>query len=126
MDKPVEFSVEKVDGLPNRIRKSTGVYERIIADITSKGEGTYRITVGNNKAQTIYQQMFKHLHGREDLKLHKIGDKVFIVLDNSAKNKLGKPIYEKTEVVYLDEAQYQKEIANKAEEASRMQRLATQ
>jgi hypothetical protein len=123
MDKPVEFSVEKVDGLPNRIRKSTGVYERIIEDILSKGEGTYLIKIGNNKPQTIYQQMFKHLHRTPELKLHKISGEVYIVFDKSANNKFGKPIL--VEETILDEAQYQKEMANKAEEASRMQRLVT-
>jgi hypothetical protein len=103
MDKPVEFSVEKVNGLPNRIRKSTGVYERIIEDILSKGEGTYLIKIGNNKPQTIYQQMFKHLHRTPELKLHKISGEVYIVFDKSPKSKLGKVIYEKTEVAYLDE-----------------------
>jgi hypothetical protein len=124
MDKPVEFSVEKVDGLPNRIRKSTGVYERIIEDIFSKGEGTYLIKIGNNKPQTIYQQMFKHLHRTPELKLHKISGEVYIVFDKSAKNKLGKPIL--VEETILDEEQYRKEVANKAEEVSRMRRLTTQ
>jgi hypothetical protein len=126
MDKPVEFSVKKVDGLPNRIRKSTGVYERIIEDILSKGEGTYLIKIGNNKPQTIYQQMFKHLHRTPELKLHKISGEVYIVFDKSAKNKLGKVIYTETREGYLFESQDQKEITNKADEASRIQRLATQ
>ena len=107
MDKRIDFSVEKVDSLPSRKRQSTGIYEGVITDVTSKGEGTYRIKVGNNKPQTIYQQMCKHLHGREDLKLHKIGNEVYIVVDKSATNKLGKPIY--TETTILNEIPEQKE-----------------
>ena len=80
--KQMSFNIDKVADLPIRMRQSTGVYESLLLEISKKDVGTYAITVGTNKSQTIYQQLSKKMKGREDLKgmsLHRISDKVYIV-----------------------------------------------
>lgn len=103
----MDYDIEKVDVLPNRIRQTSGVYESLIEDISKRVDGVYILKVGKNKPQTVYQQVYKRIRGRKDLKLHHIANKVYIVVVKSATNKLGKPIH--TEITLLKEIPEQKE-----------------
>jgi hypothetical protein len=87
MDKDMNYSIERVEGLPNRVRLTKGVYEEVIEDILSREDGAYLIAVGKNKPQTVLQQLYKRIKGREDLKIHQITGKVYIIKSGSARKK---------------------------------------
>lgn len=84
----MSYDIEKVPSLPEGARHYTvGVYDVLLKDIMIKDNGTYLIKVGTNKPQTIYQQLYKHLKGKDDLKclkLHKVSGKVYIVKEGVA------------------------------------------
>jgi hypothetical protein len=55
----------------------------------NKDDGVYTITVGTNKPQTIYQQLYKKMKKKKItcLKLHKIAEKVYVEKDTTIKRK---------------------------------------
>ena len=84
----MDYDIKKVDDLPDRVRLTTGVYEKIIADILSREDGTYLITLGNsNKPQTILQQLYKRVKGKDGLSVHQITGKVYVVKKCDARKK---------------------------------------
>jgi hypothetical protein len=78
IDKEKGYKIDPVKELPNRVRQTKGTYENIIEDLTLKEEGVYLISVGNNRPETVYQQLHKRIKGREDLKLHLITKNIYI------------------------------------------------
>jgi uncharacterized protein YlzI (FlbEa/FlbD family) len=88
--KNMDYTIDKIDELPKGIRQRVGVYDNLIAEIGKKDAGVYVIAVGTNKAQTVYQQLYKHIKGKEDLKdlkLHKVSGKVYIVKEATIPRK---------------------------------------
>jgi hypothetical protein len=73
------FEITKIDKLPEGARQISGVYDNIISEILKKENGSYLVELKGRKSQTLYQQLYKHLKGKEGLKLHRLADKVYIV-----------------------------------------------
>lgn len=83
------YTIEIAKSLPMRIRESSGLYENIINDIIDKDDGIYTVTVGTNKPQTIYQQLYKKIKKKKItcLKIHKIANKIYVEKDTSINKK---------------------------------------
>jgi hypothetical protein len=78
IDNMSEFKIEKVDALPSGTRTASKVYNDIVTDINKQPVGVYKITLGNKKPSTLYQQLAKLLKGNKTMKLSKIKNVVYI------------------------------------------------
>ena len=72
-----EFSIERVEQ-PKATRTTTEVYRNVVNAVTKEKDGWYKVTIPNKKTATIYQQLYKIMKGRKDIRLHKIKNEVFI------------------------------------------------
>lgn len=74
----MSFKIDQVEKLPTTARAKAKLYDDIVEAIAKKPIGTYRITVENKKTATVYQQIYKLIKDRKDIKLHKIKNEIFI------------------------------------------------
>jgi hypothetical protein len=74
----MSFKIDKIDTLPPATKKSSEVYDKILADISKRTEGVYLITLDSVKVNTLYTGLSKKIKNHKDMKLHKITKKVYI------------------------------------------------
>ena len=79
----MSYKIEKVE-LPKSVKSSSKVYDDIIAEIIEKEDGSYLIT-SNKSPTTLYIQLHKRVKGKNNLKLHKIANKVYVEKINLSK-----------------------------------------